>query len=680
MTQGTPPSSAAASSAPPSLPGGWKLERRLGKGGMGEVWLARHTQINSAVAIKILNERYRGNENILARFRQEAVAVQMIKSDAVVKIFDYGVTIDYQPYIMMEYVDGKTLKSWLAEQKAQSAPPEEFQRDVLDLARQIALAMTRAHVSDVVHRDLKPENIMIVEDQRMPRGMGIKILDFGIAKVRYESTIFDPDYTGPMPPVQPARVAPTVPDVRTLVPTVPSNVLQTTPTADVHDTIVSMFPPTVPQEPAGVTGAPEHRVTSSSVQPPAKPETHLGMMGTEGYVAPEQALDPRNVDGRADVYSLGIIIYELLTRSAEPPHREEHIRTGLQWPPEIEPSPGDLASLAARMVSVDRAPRPVMREVHEALHRIYRGDAKFDEAFERWRKEGTLPKGAELHAWLGWSRDKGNLTADEQEFLKIAAAKETRRQRFYILLQTIGLGLLFCVGAAAVWFWLEAREQARINEIEKQKEKDINKQLEDTNGNLEATNTALRAAESSLEQTIAKVEDLTQNNADCTSVRDVLKQGKDDATAAANAAVRKYKKEQEVNDTVTTELTQCKTEKAGLRTNNDQLNQYLTACSGKFDKCSTERTQLEQQNAILDAGIAKARSDYEECKHQNDECKHQNDECKHQNEGCNNAKNELDAKLTACRAACAPKQNPQPQPDTPGAPVPPAPVPPLPAP
>jgi eukaryotic-like serine/threonine-protein kinase len=151
-----------------------KLVKLLGKGGMGAVWLSDHSGLESQVVVKFLSDDLVSNPEALTRFKREAAASIQVKSPHVVQVYDHGVTPWGDPYIVMEYLEGKDLGYML-----QAGPLPV--RDVCELIRQVARALTKAHAAGVVHRDLKPDNIFLCES-----GDGeafVKVLDFGVAKV-----------------------------------------------------------------------------------------------------------------------------------------------------------------------------------------------------------------------------------------------------------------------------------------------------------------------------------------------------------------------------------------------------------------------------------------------------------------------------------------------------------------
>jgi serine/threonine-protein kinase len=151
----------------------YRLERPLGQGGMGSVWLAQHVALRTACAVKFLHAQAAEQAEVRARFEREAVAAAQLKSPHVVQIFDHGIWQGI-PYIAMEKLDGEDLAHRL--QRVRVMPP----RDVAVLVAQVARALTKAHAAGLVHRDLKPANIFLCRDDE---GEVAKVLDFGVAKV-----------------------------------------------------------------------------------------------------------------------------------------------------------------------------------------------------------------------------------------------------------------------------------------------------------------------------------------------------------------------------------------------------------------------------------------------------------------------------------------------------------------
>jgi serine/threonine-protein kinase len=216
----------------------YRLDRRLGAGGMGDVFLAMDTLLGQHVALKLLKEKLAASTSLRKRFEREVAICAALKSDHIVNVSDSGVTDEGHPFYVMEYLRGESLKQVLQQHKR--LPVERAVRIVTQVCEGLRLAhagvdlwWNGATISEhvkVIHRDLKPDNIFIV-----PTALGelVKILDFGIAKIRDEST----DRTN----------------------------------------------------------------------------LTYGFIGTFRYAAPEQLRAANTLDARADIYSLGVILYELLS-------------------------------------------------------------------------------------------------------------------------------------------------------------------------------------------------------------------------------------------------------------------------------------------------------------------------------------------------------------------------------
>jgi serine/threonine protein kinase len=149
--------------------GSYEILSSLGRGGMGEVYRARDSRLGREVALKVLNPELSSDSERLARFEQEARAASALNHPNIVHIYDVG-EADRSHYIAMELVEGTTLRQLLA-----TGPLAEDR--LLDVARQLADGLAKAHAAGIVHRDLKPENVMVTAD-----GF-VKILDFGLAKL-----------------------------------------------------------------------------------------------------------------------------------------------------------------------------------------------------------------------------------------------------------------------------------------------------------------------------------------------------------------------------------------------------------------------------------------------------------------------------------------------------------------
>jgi serine/threonine protein kinase len=159
------------------LDGKYRIERQLGKGGMGAVYLATHLGTDRPVAIKVIMPQFTRNEEFVERFRREAKAAGRMRHPNVVDVTDFGfaaVEQDQVAYLVMEYLDGCTLADILAEE---NQLPVDW---VVDILEQTCSAADEAHQAGIIHRDLKPENIWLEPNRR--GGYTVKVLDFGLAK------------------------------------------------------------------------------------------------------------------------------------------------------------------------------------------------------------------------------------------------------------------------------------------------------------------------------------------------------------------------------------------------------------------------------------------------------------------------------------------------------------------
>jgi len=210
--------------------GRYEIRSKLGEGGMGEVYLARDTQLDRLIALKLLPTEVAHDQQRLYRFLQEARAASALSHPNVAHIYEIG-EAGGAHFIAMEYVDGTALDKQIAGRPVRLA-------ELLDIGIQIADALDEAHGRGIVHRDIKSSNIMITARGR------VKVLDFGLAKV---------------------------------------------------------------STPAGVTD----RTSNSELATRVKTTPGV-VMGTVNYMSPEQALG-REVDQRSDIFSLGVVLYEMAT-------------------------------------------------------------------------------------------------------------------------------------------------------------------------------------------------------------------------------------------------------------------------------------------------------------------------------------------------------------------------------
>jgi serine/threonine protein kinase len=208
------------------LAGKYRMDERLNEGGMGAVYRGTHVLMDKTVAVKVLQPALAADEKIVARFSREARAASRISHPHALSVTDFGESEDGVVFLVMEYLDGKTLKDIIREEG-----PMSLVR-VVEIIRQVGGALDAAHEQGVVHRDLKSENIMLLNSAGPDYA---KVLDFGIAKIKEPIGTYDPGLTAP-------------------------NLV----------------------------------------------------IGTPQYMSPEQCSQASEIDSRSDLYSLGVIIYEML--------------------------------------------------------------------------------------------------------------------------------------------------------------------------------------------------------------------------------------------------------------------------------------------------------------------------------------------------------------------------------
>ncbi|HYV24575.1 MAG TPA: serine/threonine-protein kinase [Pyrinomonadaceae bacterium] len=299
----------------------YRLERLLGQGGMGAVYLATHLGTDRYVALKLIAPQFMQNQEFVERFKREARAAGRLRHPNVVDVTDFGFSgseADRVAYLVMEYLDGCTLSDVLIEE---NRLPLYW---VVDILEQVCSAVHEAHQQGIVHRDLKPDNIWLE-----PNGLGgyrVKVLDFGIAKLGEVSSALplprhiEPITTEEAPTLIPspagdsATVASTASKTQAASPELEAATLIqspddpngfATPLAD-NDQATRMF------------GKGRETVVSplTTIAPAADETgslTRVGaILGTPLYMSPEQCRGER-LDARSDIYSLGIIAYQMLT-------------------------------------------------------------------------------------------------------------------------------------------------------------------------------------------------------------------------------------------------------------------------------------------------------------------------------------------------------------------------------
>jgi serine/threonine-protein kinase len=285
-----------------TLAGRYQIVRRIGEGGMGAVYEAKHTLIGKRVAVKVLLEKFLTKSDFVARLLQEARLASSIGHENIVDVTDFGTTDDGRSFVVMEFLDGEALS-----QLVMREAPLPVERS-LRIARQVASALGAAHAKGIFHRDVKPENVYLV--QRADADF-VKVVDFGISKAVKQG---------------------------------------------------------------GQDEGPEtYRLT------------HTGLLlGTPLYMSPEQARGDEDVDHRADIWALGVMMYECLT--GEVPFRANNylgiisqVLTHTAVPPsKLRPElgiPDAVEAVVMRAMEKDRSRRyAAMSDLERDLERLIAGD------------------------------------------------------------------------------------------------------------------------------------------------------------------------------------------------------------------------------------------------------------------------------------------------------------------
>jgi serine/threonine protein kinase len=156
-----------------TLSGRYHVTRKIGQGGMGAVYEAKHTAIGGRFAVKVLLDKYAKRDAIVARLKQEAQLATSLDHEHIIRVTDFGSTDDGRTFVVMEFLEGESLAERLARESKMS------EQAILRIASQAASALGAAHAKGIVHRDIKPENVFLIKrkDQDF-----VKIVDFGISK------------------------------------------------------------------------------------------------------------------------------------------------------------------------------------------------------------------------------------------------------------------------------------------------------------------------------------------------------------------------------------------------------------------------------------------------------------------------------------------------------------------
>jgi len=321
------------------LDGKYRIDKQLGAGGMGNVYLATHLGTTRVVAVKVIAPRWAAEPQFLARFQREAQACGRLRHPNIVNVTDFGIARAARgdmPYLVMEFLDGQTFSDF------QKANPQISLPLIADLLDQIGLALAEAHRHGIVHRDLKPDNIWLEPNGR--GGYTVKVLDFGVAKVNLLG-----DWAPPLKETPEASAPQTV----TPQPVMPGDELETAVIETAHEETetVAMAPTPTP---AGSSG---------SFDSGAGAQTMPGsLIGTPAYMSPEQA-SGQEIDFRSDIYSLAVVAYALVC--GELPFTGRHSglfefhRTGSPPPPaSLRKIPRDVSDAILAGLARSPADRP----------------------------------------------------------------------------------------------------------------------------------------------------------------------------------------------------------------------------------------------------------------------------------------------------------------------------------
>jgi serine/threonine protein kinase len=328
----------------------YRIDKQLGAGGMGNVYLATHLGTTRVVAVKVIAPRWAAEPQFLARFQREAQACGRLRHPNIVNVTDFGIArapTGDMPYLVMEFLDGQTLSDF------QKAYPRIALPRIADLLDQIGLALEEAHRLGIVHRDLKPDNIWLEPNGR--GGYTVKVLDFGVAKMNL--------------PGDGARRWKEMPEVSastTVIPRpmMPGDELETA-AIDVRHNLRSsnVRKGAEDTDTVAIVPTPSGR-SSGSLDSGAGAQTMPGsLVGTPAYMSPEQA-SGKQIDFRSDIYSLAVVAYSLvcgeLPFTGKTNELFEYHQTGHPRPPaSVYKIPRDVSDAILAGLARNPADRPV---------------------------------------------------------------------------------------------------------------------------------------------------------------------------------------------------------------------------------------------------------------------------------------------------------------------------------
>src|SRR5262244_1730638 len=184
------------------IDGKYRIEQLLGEGGMGAVYRATHLGTKRTVAVKVIHPQFSAQHEFVARFQREAEAAGRLRHPNVVDVTDFGFAQTERgrvAYLVMEYLDGATLAEIIQEE---GKLPLSWTIDILE---QVCAAVEQAHRAGIIHRDLKPDNIWLEPNGR--GGYTVKVLDFGLAKMKLPGDLPSQPLDPVGPPIAAAQAA-----------------------------------------------------------------------------------------------------------------------------------------------------------------------------------------------------------------------------------------------------------------------------------------------------------------------------------------------------------------------------------------------------------------------------------------------------------------------------------------
>jgi serine/threonine protein kinase len=276
----------------------YRIDKQLGAGGMGNVYLATHLGTTRVVAVKVIAPKWAAEPQFLNRFQREAQACGRLRHPNIVNVTDFGIAnvpAGAMPYLVMEFLDGQTLSDF------QKSNPDVSLPLIADLLDQIGLALAEAHRHGIIHRDLKPDNIWLEPNGR--GGYTVKVLDFGVAKVNLLGD-WPQSPQEPAPMGGPATVARGAAALRGELETALIEVAHESRTSNAQFRAEEIETVAIARTP--------YDLGSGTFDSSASAQTIPGsLLGTPAYMSPEQALG-MEIDFRADIYSLAVVAYSLV--------------------------------------------------------------------------------------------------------------------------------------------------------------------------------------------------------------------------------------------------------------------------------------------------------------------------------------------------------------------------------